>query len=207
MISWQRMPGELYLPTTQSSARDSIARPTPKAMPASRARPSGRSAPSQTRVRVARSGMMEADAASPNINPHPPSPRSVQAPGPTLDCVFTLALPTRHTDAFAATGFVHSGVLIALTEMTYAAFEKRVEIAKPESVVAIQVETQAKYYAPLPWAEGAELRTLWDGGGLGFHSIPIKKRFCRNGVPNAGMSRAAGVRFARTSPAPRLHFA
>lgn len=85
------------------------------------------------------------------------SPRSVRAPGPTLDGVFTLTLPTRHTDTFAATGFVHSGVLIALTEMTYAAFEKRVEIVKPETVVAVQVETQAKYYAPLPWAEGAEL--------------------------------------------------
>ena len=75
----------------------------------------------------------------------------------TLHGVFTLTLPTRHTDTFAATGFVHSGVLIALTELTYAALEKRIEIAKPESVVAVQVETWAKYYTPLPWAEGAEL--------------------------------------------------
>jgi len=84
--------------------------------------------------------------------------------------VFTLTLPTRHTDTFAATGFVHSGVLIALTEMTYAAFEKRVEIAKPATVVAVQVETQAKYYAPLPWAEGAE------GAELSITTLEASKR-------------------------------
>ena len=40
---------------------------------------------------------------------------------------FEITYPTRHTDAFAATGFVHAGVLLALTEMAYAAFEEAVE--------------------------------------------------------------------------------
>jgi hypothetical protein len=30
---------------------------------------------------------------------------------------FEITFPTRHTDAFAATGYVHAGVLLALTEM------------------------------------------------------------------------------------------
>ena len=71
--------------------------------------------------------------------------------------MFQVQLPTRHTDTFAATGFVHSGVLLALTELTYAAHEKHLDIAKPSGVVAVQVETRARYFAPLPWAEGAEI--------------------------------------------------
>ena len=71
--------------------------------------------------------------------------------------MFRVKLPTRHTDTFAGTGFVHSGVLIALTELTYAAYEKHLTIEKPNGVVAVQVETSARYFAPLPWTEGAEI--------------------------------------------------
>ncbi|HJN92253.1 MAG TPA: thioesterase family protein [Dehalococcoidia bacterium] len=72
--------------------------------------------------------------------------------------MFSLTLPTRHTDTFAATGFVHSGVLLALTEMAYAAYERHIEIEKPPKIVSVQVETHARYFMPLPWREGAEIR-------------------------------------------------
>ncbi len=70
---------------------------------------------------------------------------------------FTIAFPTRHTDTFSSTGFVHAGVLLALTELAYAAFEAHCGVRKPDHVVAVQRETRAVYHAPLPWAEGATL--------------------------------------------------
>lgn len=70
---------------------------------------------------------------------------------------FTVAFPTRHTDTFAATGFVHAGVLLALTELAYAAFEAAAGVQKPETVVAVQVRTSAEYLRPLPWRDGATL--------------------------------------------------
>jgi acyl-CoA thioesterase FadM len=72
--------------------------------------------------------------------------------------VFEITFPTRHTDAFAATGFVHAGVLLALTEMAYAAFEEHCGIAKPGHVYAVQRETEATYAAPLGWKDGATVR-------------------------------------------------
>jgi len=69
--------------------------------------------------------------------------------------VFSVTFPTRHTDTFAATGYVHAGVLLSLTELAYAEFEKHVEIAKPDHVVAVQTETHATYHSPLSWEEGA----------------------------------------------------
>ncbi len=74
---------------------------------------------------------------------------------------FSISLPTRHTDTFASTGFVHGGVLLALTELAYAAFEQHVGISKPATVVSVQRETTATYMAPLPWQDGAtiEVRT------------------------------------------------
>jgi acyl-CoA thioesterase FadM len=71
---------------------------------------------------------------------------------------FEVTFPTRHTDAFAATGFVHAGVLLALTEMAYAAFEEHCGIAKPGHVYAVQRATEATYAAPLGWKEGATVR-------------------------------------------------
>lgn len=71
---------------------------------------------------------------------------------------FEITFPTRHTDAFAATGFVHTGVLLALTEMAYASFEEHCGLAKPGQVYAVQRATEATYSAPLGWKEGATVR-------------------------------------------------
>jgi acyl-CoA thioesterase FadM len=71
---------------------------------------------------------------------------------------FEITFPTRHTDAFAGTGYVHAGVLLALTEMAYAAFEEHCGIAKPGTVYAVQRATEATYAAPLEWKEGATVR-------------------------------------------------
>lgn len=75
---------------------------------------------------------------------------------------FTLHCATRHTDTYAATGFVHAGVLLAFTELTYAAYEQAAGIAKPAQVVAVPVRTRAEYHAPLRWQDGAavEVTTL-----------------------------------------------
>lgn len=73
---------------------------------------------------------------------------------------FTITIPTRHTDTFASTGFVHAGVLLALTEMAYAAFEPHCGISKPGHVVSVQRETHATYAAPLRWQEGASVEVV-----------------------------------------------
>src|SRR6266545_2907540 len=68
---------------------------------------------------------------------------------------FTFRCDTRHTDTYAATGFVHAGVLLAFTELAYAAYERAAGISKPGHVVAVEVRTRAEYHAPLPWQDGA----------------------------------------------------
>jgi acyl-CoA thioesterase FadM len=68
---------------------------------------------------------------------------------------FLVSYPTRHTDTYAATGFVHAGVLLALTELAYAAYESEAGVEKPPHIVAVQVRTRAEYQAPLPWRDGA----------------------------------------------------
>lgn len=73
---------------------------------------------------------------------------------------FSAEFQTRHTDAFAATGFVHAGVLLALTELAYAAFEQHCGVSKPPHIVAMQLETRALYLAPLPWQEGARIEVV-----------------------------------------------
>jgi acyl-CoA thioesterase FadM len=78
---------------------------------------------------------------------------------------FSTTFQTRHTDAFAATGFVHAGVLLALTELAYAEFERHCGIAKPGHVVAMQRETRALYHAPLPWQDGATIEVVTTAAG------------------------------------------
>ncbi|HLZ68574.1 MAG TPA: thioesterase family protein [Dehalococcoidia bacterium] len=68
---------------------------------------------------------------------------------------FSVRFPTRHTDCYAATGFVHAGVLLALTELAYAAGELAAGISKPAHIVAVEVRTRAEYLRPLPWQDGA----------------------------------------------------
>ena len=95
------------------------------------------------------------------------SPRSLRRPGstwlhrPEAVCVtFETEFETRHSDCFAGTGFVHAGVLLALTEMAYARFESHCGIDaghKPEYVYAVQRSTAATYFSPLRWQEGARI--------------------------------------------------
>ncbi len=80
---------------------------------------------------------------------------------------FEITFPTRHTDTFAATGYVHAGTLLALTELAYAAFEEHCGVSKPSNVVAVQLSTEAHYRSPLRWEEGATVgvrMTKADGG-------------------------------------------
>ena len=70
---------------------------------------------------------------------------------------FETAFGNPPLDCFAATGFVHAGVLLALTEMAYARFEAHCGIDaghKPEHVYAVQRSTAATYFSPLPLAGG-----------------------------------------------------
>lgn len=73
---------------------------------------------------------------------------------------FSVQLPTRHTDTYAATGFVHAGVLLALTELAYAAFEPHCGVEKPRTTVSVQRETHAIYAAPLRWQDGATVEVI-----------------------------------------------
>ena len=70
---------------------------------------------------------------------------------------FSASFPTRHTDVFASTGFVHAGVLLALTELAYAQFERHCAVTKPEHIVAVQRATHAVYSMPLRWQEGVTI--------------------------------------------------
>ncbi len=82
---------------------------------------------------------------------------------------FEITFPTRHTDTFAATGYVHAGTLLALTELAYAAFEEHCGVSKPSNVVAVQLSTEAHYRSPLRWEEGATVgvrMTKADGSGF-----------------------------------------
>ncbi len=71
---------------------------------------------------------------------------------------FEVRFPTRHTDSYAATGYVHAGVLLSLTEMAYARVEEELKIDKGSHVVAVQRSTLAVYAAPLPWRDGVILQ-------------------------------------------------
>src|SRR4051794_19533094 len=73
---------------------------------------------------------------------------------------FTIRCETRHTDTYAATGFVHAGVLLAFTELAYAGYERAAGVSKPAQVVAVPVRTRAEYLAPLPWQDGAVVEVI-----------------------------------------------
>lgn len=70
---------------------------------------------------------------------------------------FEATYPTRHTDTFGTTGFVHTGVLLGLTEMAYADYETHCGVNKPRSVYAVQKSTEASFFSPLSWEEGARI--------------------------------------------------
>ena len=82
---------------------------------------------------------------------------------------FTHHAATRHTDTYAATGFVHAGVLLALTELAYAAYETAAGVAKPAHIVAVQTRTRAEYLSPLPWRDNAVIEvTTTEANERGF---------------------------------------
>lgn len=93
---------------------------------------------------------------------------------------FTARFETRHTDTYAATGFVHAGVLLALTELAYAAYERAAGVEKPAHIVAVEVRTRAEYVAPLPWQDGAVVEVITLAAG------------------ERGFTQAFAVRSART---------
>lgn len=68
---------------------------------------------------------------------------------------FIVRCETRHTDTYAATGYVHAGVFLSFTELAYAAFERAAGVSKPAHVVSVQVRSRSEYLAPLPWQDGA----------------------------------------------------
>ena len=70
---------------------------------------------------------------------------------------FKTTFETRHVDTYAATPFVHGGVLLAFTEMTYARLEGHLGLSKPPHIVCVERETRALYHAPLHWRDGAEI--------------------------------------------------
>jgi acyl-CoA thioesterase FadM len=82
---------------------------------------------------------------------------------------FRVSFPTRHTDTYADSGFVHAGVLLALTELAYAAFETHCGVEKPDGVLAVPREMTVTYHRPLPWQEGCavEVETV-EAGAQGF---------------------------------------
>jgi len=82
---------------------------------------------------------------------------------------FRVSFPTRHTDTYASSGFVHAGVLLALTELAYAAFETHRAIDKPDTVLAVPRETAVTYHRPLRWQDGCTIDVqTTDAGEHGF---------------------------------------
>ena len=89
---------------------------------------------------------------------------------------FRVSFPTRHTDTYASTGFVHAGVLLALTELAYAAYERAAGVEKPAHVVAVQVRTRAEYQAPLPWQDGATVEVTTPAASARGFTQPVALR-------------------------------
>jgi acyl-CoA thioesterase FadM len=73
---------------------------------------------------------------------------------------FSATFETRHTDTYAATPFVHQGVLLAFTEMTYARMEAHLDLNKPEHIVCVQRESVSKFNRPLHWRENARVEVV-----------------------------------------------
>jgi len=115
---------------------------------------------------------------------------------------FSVAFPTRHTDTFAGTAFVHAGVILGLTELAYAAFEQHCGINKSANLIAVQRETRAVYHAPLRWEEGASIEvTTTNASERGFsqefsvRSSSLARRSRRSFTTGHGWTSTLGARF------------
>ena len=63
----------------------------------------------------------------------------------------------RHTDSFAGTPFVHGGVLLALTEIALADYDKEVGLPVQEEILRMQSGSQIRYRAPIRWNDRAKV--------------------------------------------------
>ncbi len=71
---------------------------------------------------------------------------------------FSALFQTRHTDTFAATGFVHMGVLFALTELALVEYDRALGVQPEGGVLRFNLRSSARFISPLPWQEGARVR-------------------------------------------------
>jgi acyl-CoA thioesterase FadM len=71
---------------------------------------------------------------------------------------FSALYQTRHTDSFAGTGFVHMGVLFALTEMALVDYDRALGVTAEGGRLRFNVRSEARFLSPLPWQEGARVQ-------------------------------------------------
>ena len=71
---------------------------------------------------------------------------------------FSALFQTRHTDTFAGSGFVHMGVLFALTELALVDYDRAVGAAAEGGILRFNTRSEARFLAPLPWQEGARVQ-------------------------------------------------
>ena len=70
---------------------------------------------------------------------------------------FSSEYQLRHTDSFAGTPFVHGGVLLALTEIALADYDKEVGLPVQEEILRMQSGSQIRYRAPIRWNDKAKV--------------------------------------------------
>ena len=71
---------------------------------------------------------------------------------------FSALFQTRHTDTFAGSGFVHMGVLFALTELALVDYDRAVGVTAEGGILRFNTRSEARFLAPLPWQEGARVQ-------------------------------------------------
>lgn len=71
---------------------------------------------------------------------------------------FSADFQTRHTDTFAGSGFVHMGVLFALTELALVEYDRALGVSAEGGVLRFNLRSEARFLSPLPWQEGARVQ-------------------------------------------------
>jgi len=71
---------------------------------------------------------------------------------------FSALFQTRHTDTFGGTGFVHMGVLFALTELALVEYDRALGVAAEGGVLRFNLRSEARFLSPLRWEEGARVQ-------------------------------------------------
>lgn len=75
---------------------------------------------------------------------------------------FETQLPLRHTDSFGGTPFVHGGVLLALTEIALARYDRAASLPEHRDVLRFQSHTEMRYRSALRWDDEAIVRLRCD---------------------------------------------